>query len=331
MKILIAEDNSISRITLSAFAKQFGYEPLLAENGLTAFKLWEKESPRILITDWNMPDMDGISLVKKIREIESDLYTYIIMVTARDEMPEIIEGFEAGVDDYLKKPVDKRELLLRLQAGERVLSLQDKDMIIFALAKLAETRDEETGFHLERMQLYSKVLSEAYFRKNQEESGISRKFIDTIHATSPLHDIGKVGIRDSILLKPGRLTPEEFEVMKTHTILGYETIMSVYLKNTRGEYLRMAAEIARSHHERWDGSGYPDGLKGKAIPLAARIVALADFYDAMSTKRVYKDAIAHDIVRDMIVQESGRHFDPELVDLFLDTEEAFTEILKLQE
>lgn len=197
-------------------------------------------------------------------------------------------------------------------------------MVIFALARLAETRDPETGYHLERIQGYSRILAQALDQGDFPD--INRQFVETLYATSPLHDIGKVGIPDRILLKPGRLTGEEFAIMKSHTTIGYETLRSAYRKNPRAAYLRMSAEIARSHHERFDGTGYPEGLAGDDIPLAARIVAVADVYDALITKRVYKDAFSHEITRGIILDGRGSQFDPRIVDAFVSVEDHIHEV-----
>lgn len=326
MKALIADDEKLSRKTLVFYMERLGYDVLQAENGQEALRLWRSESPRIVLTDWNMPEMDGAELCRTIRR-EDNGYTYLIMITAREGTADLMAGFQAGVDDYLTKPVLKDEIDARLKAAERIFSLRDKEMVIFSLAKLTETRDPETGYHLERIQGYAKRLAEALLARRPEDfPEVTRPFIESIYLTSPLHDIGKVGVPDRILLKPGPLTQDEFAVMKTHTHLGYETLASAHRRNPHAIYLRMSAEIARSHHERWDGSGYPDGLSGNDIPLSARIVAIADVYDALISKRIYKEAFSHQVAREIISEESGKHFDPVLVDAFLEVEADIVEI-----
>ncbi|EFI33727.1 response regulator receiver modulated metal dependent phosphohydrolase [Desulfonatronospira thiodismutans ASO3-1] len=328
MKVLVVEDDKISRKTLSLYARNTGYEPIAAADGKEALKLWHEHRPRIILTDWNMPVMDGLELISRVRASEGDEYTYIIMITSRDDSTDLIRGFESGVDDYLTKPVDKSELLVRLKASERIFSLQSKDTVIFAMAKLAETRDPETGLHLERIQSYCRIVSEFLLRNSMYQDIVNRRFIDDIYSTSPLHDIGKVGIPDHILLKPGRLDEEEFEIMKTHTTIGYDTLKSTIQQNPKANYLRMSADIARYHHEKWNGSGYPDGLAGEDIPLASRILAVADVYDALASKRVYKDAFSHEKTRAIIRDGKGSHFDPTLVDVFLECEDEFIETLE---
>jgi putative two-component system response regulator len=328
MQILIVEDDTISLKTLTMYARSLGYDPLTAENGKEAESLWQIHRPKIVLTDWNMPEMDGIELSMRIRGAETDDYTYIIMITARNDTDGLIQGFESGVDDYLTKPVNRAELAVRLKACERVLTLQSKDMVIFALAKLAETRDPETGLHLERIQNYCRVITEYLLEHKLYSDLVNRRYIDDIFGTSPLHDIGKVGIPDHVLLKPGRLDDQEFALMKTHTVIGYDTLQQSIAKNPRASYLKMAAQIARSHHEKWDGTGYPDHLSNDDIPLAARIVALADVYDALSAKRVYKDAFSHEKTRAIIFDGKGTHFDPTLVEVFAACETQFIRILE---
>ncbi|NLP34456.1 MAG: HD domain-containing protein, partial [Clostridiales bacterium] len=191
---------------------------------------------------------------------------------------------------------------------------------ILALAKLAEARDEDTGEHLERMKEYSRVIAEFLYSSNKHEDIITLDYIDQIKRYSPLHDIGKVGIRDSILLKPGKLTPEEFSEMKKHTIYGAEVLR--YAEKNIAKHRRslfgMGIEIAQNHHEKWDGSGYPNGKKGEEIPLSARIVAVADVFDALTSKRPYKEAFSLEQAFAIIQEGRGKHFDPEIVDVFME-------------
>ena len=232
----------------------------------------------------------------------------------------------AGADDFVSKPFHPQELLVRLRAGERVLALETREMLIFSLARLAESRDPETGQHLERVQRYSRVLAQRMSRNSKFQGQIDAEFIRLVYQTSPLHDIGKVGIPDSVLLKPGKLTRAEFEVMKKHTLFGAQTLDAALDRFPEARFLRMARNIAAHHHERWDGSGYPEGLSGEDIPLSARIVALADVYDALTTRRVYKDAFPHDEAKELIERDSGTHFDPDVVQAFLEAEEEFIRI-----
>jgi len=197
---------------------------------------------------------------------------------------------------------------------------------IFALAKLAEQRDEDTGRHLERVREFCRLLAERLGDGSPYSHYITPEFVDCIQHASPLHDIGKVAIPDRILLKPGPLNPEEFEIMKTHTVLGAENLQQVYNLYSGNTFIGMGIEIALYHHERWNGTGYPDGLVGRNIPLPARIMAVADFYDALRSDRCYRKGYGHEKVRMMLLQGDGTHFDPELVKAFLSLEEQFQDI-----
>lgn len=201
--------------------------------------------------------------------------------------------------------------------------LSKRNALIFGLAKLADYRDTDTGAHLERIGLYARVIADT-MRPNHEE--IDAKWIDRLVLASSLHDIGKVGIPDSILLKPGRLTDEERATMQKHTLIGADTLLAIRAKLGPDEFIDMGIEIALQHHEKWDGTGYPFGIERNEISLAARIVALADFYDAVTSKRVYKDAMSHEQVRNMICDLRGTHFDPEVVDAFMENEREFNTI-----
>ena len=215
---------------------------------------------------------------------------------------------------------------MRIRAGERISGFETRDIVIFSLARLVESRDSETGNHLERIRHYSKELTTAMLEFDNSPEEIDALFVDNIFLTSPLHDIGKIGISDYILLKPGRLNDKEFQIMKRHSIIGFETLNEALKNYPKADYLRMSAEIALSHHERFDGSGYPNGLKGEEIPLSARIVALADVYDALVCKRVYKEAYHHDMAKSMIEEGKGTDFDSMVVDAFLSREDKFIEI-----
>jgi putative two-component system response regulator len=206
------------------------------------------------------------------------------------------------------------------------LSLETRDVAIFATAKLAESRDPETGGHLERIRSYSTVIAQTLMQRKSFSGEVDADYVRMIYLTSPLHDIGKVGIPDSVLLKPGRLSDREFEIMKTHTTIGADTLSAAVREYPGVAYLRMARDIALTHHEQYDGSGYPQGLRTSDIPLCGRIVALADVYDALTSRRVYKDAFAHDVAQSIILGESGKHFDPEIVEAMMLNEDKFIAI-----
>lgn len=326
MEVLIADDSRSSLELLHHALSSHGYDVVTAENGAEALRILEERECQILVSDWMMPEMTGVELCRAIRQSDFSRYIYTILVTSRGESSDIIEGFAAGADDFLTKPFLPLELVARVRAGERIISLESRDLTIFAMAKLAESRDPDTGAHLERVRNYSRTLASYLLRNKRYPGEVNAEFVRLIYATSPLHDIGKVAIPDGVLLKKGKLTEEEFEVMKTHTLHGATTLDAALQEYPKARFLSMAREIAAHHHEKWDGSGYPDRLVGSAIPLAARIVAVADVYDALTSKRVYKEAFDHERARDLIMEGSGKHFDPELVDAFLACEESFLQI-----
>jgi putative two-component system response regulator len=329
MKILIVED-SLTDATMVRFAlHSLGHDVNVVETGEDASDWLRRENFDVLITDWELPGISGLDLCRTVRSRPASHYTYIVMLTSRDAKRYVIDGLAAGADDYLTKPFDPQELFFRIRAAERLLSLQGRDVLIFSLAKLAESRDPETGAHLERIREYCRILTKELARQPRFSDVIDADFAEAIYLTSPLHDIGKVGVPDQILLKPGKLTPEEFEVMKRHAELGGQTLAAAAAMHPNHTYLLMARDIAFTHHEKYDGTGYPRGLKGEQIPLCGRIVALADAYDALTSKRVYKDAMSHELTAQIIVEDAGTHFDPAVVDAFLACADEFDRVRKL--
>jgi len=280
----------------------------------------------VIITDWMMPEMTGVELCSRIRKAEGDQYTYIIMITSKDSPDDLETAMQYGVDDFIAKPFRKQELAARLRPAQRTVQLQTRDIVIFSMAKLAESRDPETGNHLERIRHYSRTLARTLKANEVFADELDESFIENIFQTSPLHDIGKVGIPDYVLLKPDRLDDSEFNTMKAHTIIGHNTLNDAFSRYPEAEYLQMSADIALSHHEKYNGTGYPNGIAENTIPLSARIVAVADVYDALVSKRVYKQALSTDIARSIIVKDRGAHFDPLIVDAFLACEPNFIEI-----
>jgi putative two-component system response regulator len=336
MRILIVDDEKISLLLLQAILKQAGHEVVTASDGAQALAVLREGSCQCVISDWQMPRMNGLDLCRAIRSEDRLGYVYVILLTSRSLQTERVKGLQAGADDFISKPFDSGELLARVQIAERILSIETREVAIFALARLAESRDPETGAHLERVRNYSRILAQHLATTDRFRAQINAEYIHLIYLTSPLHDIGKVGIPDSVLLKPGPLTQAEFEIMKTHTTLGARTLDQAVRQFPRVTFLQMGRDIALSHHERFDGTGYPRGDRGDAIPLSARIVALADVYDALTSRRVYKDAFEHDQSFSMIVAESGSHFDPDIVeafrrnvDRFIAVRDQFTEVLPL--
>ncbi|MGE5027873.1 MAG: HD domain-containing phosphohydrolase, partial [Betaproteobacteria bacterium] len=260
------------------------------------------------------------------------------------------KGLELGAVDYITKPISpplvlarvKNHLALKASADflrdqndyleqevakrtREVMAIQD--VTILAMASLAETRDSDTGNHIRRTQFYVKALAEKLRDHPRFAQHLSEHSIQTLFKSAPLHDIGKVGIPDHILLKPGRFTPDEFEIMKTHAALGWDAIEHAEQSlGTRVEFLNTAKEIAYFHHEKWDGSGYPEGIAGDDIPIPARLMALADVYDALISRRVYKEGMSHEKAVQIVIEGRGSHFDPDIVDAFLEIQEVFRAI-----
>src|SRR5688572_3881987 len=326
MRILIVDDDPMALEMLRHALTRAGHSVETATNGREALDVLQRGGCRLVISDWEMPEMSGVELCRAIRAGDSAGYIYVVLLSARVSAADTVEGLSAGADDFMTKPFNPAELAVRVSVGERILSLETRDLTIFAMAKLAESRDPETGAHLERVCSYCRVLAQhlACLPKFQHE--VDGAYARLIYLTSPLHDIGKVAIPDCVLLKPGRLSDREFEMMKEHTTLGARTLEAALREHPEARFLQMARDIAASHHERWDGTGYPRGLSGTDIPLCGRIVALADVYDALTTKRVYKGAFTHDVARSIILEGKGTHFDPDIVDAFIANEAQFHDI-----
>jgi putative two-component system response regulator len=327
MRILVVDDDQISREMIAYALSQDGHEILTASDGGEALEIVAQGKCRIVITDYLMPGVNGRTLCKSIRNGEFGAYVYIILISgSRTEQSDLVAGLAAGADDFLTKPLDPAELRIRIRAAARILGLETRDATIFTLAKSVEARDAHSGDHLERMRRYTRLLGEQLAGQPPFRGLIDGEYLRLLFMTSPLHDIGKVAIEDAVLLKPGQLTASEFEVMKSHAIKGAETLEAALASDPDSPFLQMARDIAATHHERYDGTGYPRGLKGDEIPLAGRIVAVADVYDALTSERVYKDAFSHEQARNLIVSGSRSQFDPDVVMAFQAVEEQFLEV-----
>jgi putative two-component system response regulator len=326
MQALIVDDDELSLEILQTILQEMGYEVERAANGKEAIAKLRSGAIHLVITDWEMPEMNGLELCRAIRSEDFDGYVFVIMLTSREGGQQRIEGIHAGADAFLLKPLNSEELLVSLKTAERILGLETRDLAMFALAKLSESRDPETGAHIERVQSFARLLAQYLSTTERYSDVIDTGFVRLIFQTTPLHDIGKVAIPDSVLLKPGKLTTEEMAVMKTHAGIGAQTLDASLQRFPNVQFLQMARDIAMSHHERYDGTGYPAKLAGRGIPLAARIVALADVYDALTSRRVYREALSHAQAKLLIVNERGTQFDPDVVEAFLRTEEHFIAI-----
>jgi putative two-component system response regulator len=348
--ILAVDDTPVNLSLITGLLKSH-YRVKVANSGEKALRIVHADlPPDLVLLDVMMPGLDGIEVCRRLKSDPRTRHVPVIFLTAMSKSDDERIGLEAGAVDYITKPISPPILLarvkthLQLKAGQDFLKDKNaylenevirrtrevqaiQDVTIFTMASLAETRDNETGNHIRRTQHYVKALA-IKLRDHPRFAGyFTDHVIDLLYKSAPLHDIGKVGIPDKILLKPGKLTPEEFEIMKTHTTLGRDAIEHAERQlGTPVEFLKLAKEIALSHQEKWDGSGYPEGLAGEAIPVAARLMAVADVYDALISRRVYKPPFTHDRAVEMIAEGRGRHFDPDVTDAFLEIREEFRTI-----
>lgn len=354
--LLVVDDNEMNRDLLLRRLGASGFQLASAENGKEALELMRQQSFDLVLLDIMMPIMDGYETLDAMQKDPLLKHVPVIMITALDDVDCAVRCIEMGAVDYVTKPfnpvllkarvganLDRKRLADQERRHRAEIEHSNKDLseevrakireisqsqlaAIFAMSKLAESRDPETGEHLERMREYCRLLSEQLSRMPKYRSIIDREFVENIYAASPLHDIGKVGIEDSVLLKPGPLTDEEWVLMKQHPIIGAETLREVDRQHPGNAFIHTGVEIAEGHHEKWDGSGYPHGRSGNEIPLVARILALGDVYDALTSKRCYKDAFSHEKSRNIIKEGSGSHFDPDVVLAFFETEDEFMKV-----
>lgn len=349
-RILIVDDVQENLHALMGILRD-GYAISAATNGDKALELAHREpQPDLILLDIVMPGMDGYEVCRQLKADEQTRNIPVIFLTARTQEEDERRGLEIGAEDYVTKPISAPIVLARVKTHLSLKAtadfLRDKasfleeevarrtrevmaiqDVTILALTSLAETRDADTGNHIRRTQHYVRALAVKLREHPRHARQLGDATVVTLFKSAPLHDIGKVGIPDRILLKPGRFTAEEFEIMKTHTTLGRQAIEHAerYL-GAAVEFLTMAKEIAQSHHEKWDGSGYPEGRAGDGIPLCARLMAVADVYDALISRRVYKEGMSHDAATAVIAEGRGCHFDPDVVDAFLAIRDEFRDI-----
>jgi putative two-component system response regulator len=338
-KILVVDDEPANVRLLERMLHGAGYTQVSSTTlSSEVCALHTEHRYDLILLDLNMPGMDGFQVMEGLQSIEVDGYLPVLVITAQPELK--LQALRAGAKDFVSKPFDMVEVLARVynmlevrllhqalrdfnatleqRVRERAADLHEGYVeTIFTMTRAAEHKDEDTGAHVRRISHYCRELSEVL--------GLDAEFADRIFIASPMHDVGKIGIHDNILLKPGSFTPEEWEIMKTHAAMGAEI-----LGDGKSPYLQLGAEIARDHHERWDGSGYPSGKRGDAISLAARIMNICDIYDALRSARPYKPAYAHQRAVDIITQGDGRtdpaHFDPAVLAAFKASHRAFEQI-----
>ncbi|MBM4389041.1 MAG: response regulator, partial [Deltaproteobacteria bacterium] len=351
--VLIADDDKTTRFALERFLKDEGYGFVHANDGVEALDVIETAKPDLVLLDILMPRLNGIDVIKKLKESLSTASVPVVVISVISHSMDKLVAFEAGAEAFIEKP--PHPLHLKLQARSllrlrmiyqqalfeneklegRISTMQTairntvnevvktQSSALIALGNIVEFRDTETGRHLERVQMYCMAMFDEMKKKKVFQSYLTSKYRERLYLSSVLHDLGKIAVPDNVLLKGDRLTTDEYEMMKRHTVIGGDSLKKSeeFLKK-RYSYLSMARSIAYSHHERFDSKGYPFGVRGDDIPLSARIVALADVYDAITSKRCYKERFPHETARNYIVSEEARHFDPVVVESFLACEKT---------
>jgi putative two-component system response regulator len=350
MTVLVVDDTRTNQLLMAAILSEF-YTVKIAPSGQAALDLIGRGvTPDLILLDITMPDMDGYEVCRRLKANPETVEIPVVFLTGIVSSEDEEKAFKMGAVDYITKPIRENVLLARVKTQlQNKLSgdfLKDKaafleeevarrtreveaiqDVTILAMASLAETRDNETGNHIRRTQFYVLALAQQLKKTPRFSPYLNERTINLLFKSAPLHDIGKVGIPDNVLLKAGRLTTEEFAIIKTHTTLGRDAILHAEQRlGIKVDFLSVAKEIAYSHQEKYDGSGYPQGLVGEDIPISARIMAVADVYDALLSRRPYKDPMTHEEAVQIIIDGRGTHFDPDIVDAFLACQDEFVRI-----
>lgn len=341
--IILVVDDTPANLRILTELLRAEYTIRVATSGETALTLAHTEPhPDIILLDIMMPLMDGYEVCQRLKSKPDTADIPVIFVTAMTDADDEAKGLDLGAVDYVTKPFNPRLIKGRIRNHLELKKHRDnleelvrtrtaevfatRAATIESLASLAETRDPETGGHIHRTQNYVKLLAERLRADNPELWGMTDDTLELLYLSAPLHDVGKVGVPDAVLLKPGKLTDEEFDQIKLHTTFGYQSLCRAEKRLGNSNFLRLGAEIAYSHHEKWDGSGYPQGLSGENIPQSGRLMALADVYDALISRRVYKPPFPHSKAVQIITEGRGKHFDPLVMDAFLAEAEQFRSI-----
>lgn len=343
--ILIVDDTTSNLVILAEMIKSIGYiaRPVISvKQALAAIAV---EKPQLILLDISMPEIDGFDFCEILKQDSVMKDVPIIFISALNSTEDKVKGFKLGAVDFISKPFELEEITLRINTHLKIFQMQnelkvhnkqlfkmfnnqvkkvtnEQRQLIYVLSKMAEEREDLEGKHIDHLISYSKLLAMSLQFSPKYEKQVTATFLDSLLMAVPLHDIGKMCIRDSVLCKAGPLSEEEMELVKTHTIEGAKRIDEMN-QDCQNDTLKMAREIAYCHHEKWDGSGYPCGLKGEDIPLSARIVSIVDVYDVLTSKRCYRDAFTHEQALEIMREETGKSFDPDIMDVFFKIQKRF--------
>lgn len=349
--VAIIDDTPENLEILEEMLHRQGYNIMSFSSGSMALKALDINIPDLVLLDIMMPEMDGFEVCSRLKDRPKLKGVPVIFMSALSDIESKMNAFSSGGVDYVTKPFNEEEVKARVEVHlklrkaqtelkkysrglEELVEAKVKEITesqiatIMAISSLVEFRDANTGNHIDRTGNLCKILSEKLRESPKHLELIDEEFVENIYYAAALHDIGKVRIPDEILLKPGKLTAEEFEIMKSHTNIGSDTLIKVERLYPKNKFISMGVELTRSHHERWDGRGYPDGLKGEEIPMPARIMCLSDVYDALRSDRPYKSGFSHEKSFEIICEESGAQFDPDVVDAFIEVQEKFRKVFE---
>jgi len=348
-KTVFIVDDDMTNLTVGADALSDSYNTFTFNSGGLLLKRLEKQIPDLILLDVDMPEMNGYEVIKQVKGKKETSHTPVIFLTAKNDCQSELEGLSLGAIDYIIKPFSpplllkrievhllvesqKRELqnfndnLLEMVEAKTKTVIELQNAILNSMTKLVDRRDDITGGHIERTQRYMSLLLTTMLERGLYRDELSSWDLSLVIQSTQLHDIGKIAIKDNILLKPGKLTDEEFEEIKAHTIVGEDVILEIEKNTSEHEFLEYAKIFTSTHHEKWDGTGYPRGLKGEEIPILGRVMAIVDVYDALVSDRPYKKGFSHEKATAIITDTKGKHFEPAIVDLFLSISDQFNKI-----
>ena len=357
--VVIIDDIASNLKLLENILRDMNCRTRVFQDGNLALKSIAQNVPNLILLDIKMPEINGYKVCHQLKNNPLTAQIPVIFISSLDDVDDKVRAFRVGGVDYITSPFHAEEVQARVRTHLHIQDVQNelhrhnhhleelvqdqiKDILeakdelleaqystVLAMSKLVESRDHFTGSHLERVQFYCQLIASELIEHGHYKDQLNSKFVNTLFNACPLHDIGKILVPDNILLKEGPLTDEEFEIMKGHTTAGADYLKAVLASYPNNSFISMGVEIAKCHHEKWDGSGYPDGLKGDEIPIAAQIMALADVYDALTSRRPYKDAFSHEKAYDIIMGQKGKQFSPLLCNLFDNASNSFRQVKEL--